>query len=62
MDIWTIDFIYLQIWGWLKGVVFVERRNRFEGGVLGSFSIDVISFWAIDFFPKIIVAGVLQLL
>jgi len=30
--------------------VFVDRRNRFVGGVLGSFSIDLMRFWTIDFF------------
>jgi len=36
--------------GWLDRVVFVERRNRFKGGVLGSFSIDLMGFWTIEFF------------
>jgi len=38
------------LWGWLKGEVFVDRRNRFVRGVFGSFSIDLIGFWTIDFF------------
>jgi len=25
MDSWTIDFFYPQLWGWLQGVVFVDR-------------------------------------
>jgi len=45
-------FFHLHFWEWLKGRVFVERRNRFAGGVLGSFSIDLKSFWTIDFSPE----------
>ena len=41
------DFCYLQLSGWLQRVIFVKRRNRFEGGVLGSFSIDLIGFLTI---------------
>jgi len=41
---------YPQLWGWLKGVVYVERGNRLVGGVLGSFSIDLMGLWTIEFF------------
>jgi len=44
------DFRYLQLCGWLHGVIFVKRRNHFDGGVLGSFSIDSVGFWTIEFF------------
>jgi len=44
------DFRYLQIGGWLQGVIFVERRNRCEVSVLGSSSINLMGFWTIEFF------------
>ena len=44
------DFCYLQLCGWLQGVILVECQNRFKGGVLGSFSIDSMDSWTIDFF------------
>ena len=44
------DFCYLQLFGWLQGVIFVKRRNRIEGGVFGSFSIDLIGFRTIESF------------
>jgi len=39
-----MDFFSPPSLGVAEEVVFVERRNRFEGGVLGSFSIDLMSF------------------
>jgi len=58
MDFWTIDFFSPPtLWGWLKGVFFVEGRNRFKGGVLGSFSIALMSFWTIEFFPPPTLGG-----
>jgi len=46
----TSEFFHPQLWRWLKGVAFVERRNRVVGGALGSFSIDLMGFWTIEFF------------
>jgi len=36
----------------LKVVVFIERQNRFKGGILGSLSINLMDIWTIDFFPE----------
>jgi len=67
MDFWTIDFFIFfspQTLG-MAEVVFVERRNRFKGGVLGSFSIDFMRFWTIEFFSpptlEVVAAGIFPL-
>jgi len=44
------DFCYLHLCGSLQGIIFIERPKRFEGGVLGSLSIDLMGFWTIRFF------------
>ena len=51
------DLCYLLLCGWLQGVILVECQNRFEGGVLGSFSIDLMDFRTIIFFTLIFGGG-----
>jgi len=48
MGFWTINYFSSPTLGMAEGVVFVDRRNRFVGGVLGSFSIDFMGVWTID--------------
>jgi len=50
---WTIDFFHPQLWEWLQGVVYADRRNGFRESHSALFDVDSTSFWSIFFNPQL---------